>query len=751
MRSEVCEKMSTFCTALFGVATATSLGVGTGLLGLGATALAIPIVVSKLRAAGARPEPHPTMVRLERALVQNFDAWARTGDISPDAVAPMEAALAAVLPKLSPSPELVIRTGRDSMKLARLVVTEAARLQPGDFAESADPQHGVNRRALVGLLLAAIGELDGKADFENVVMPWFQREVLSDLKKLGSGQKAIQADVAGLHDRLDALPQKLAEEILKLLPRAETEAAAKAGIPEATIVELARRIAADVTDGDRALRELERAVAIAIEVQEDAARGSNTGAFVDEVLRRMAALSAEGRYDEASSEADRAFADWQAAEEERRQEASARGIRILRAGVRSDMLRRDARSVAQRFAEILDLETNEPNRFEALRRLQDEWYVRGRDQGLNLDLEVSIELARIALARAVNPDQRGAVLNDFAISLQELGQRETGTRRLEEAVAAYRAALEEYTRERAPLDWAATHNNLGTALQTLGERETGTARLEEAVVAYRAALEERTRERVPLDWAVTQNNLGNALRALGERETGTARLEEAVAAYRAALEERTRERVPLGWAMTQNNLGIALKALGQRETGTGRLEEAVTAYHAALEERTRERVPLDWAMTQNNLGNALQALGERETGTGRLEEAVVAYRAALEEYTRDRVPLDWAATQNNLGAALQTLGARETGTLRLEEAVAAYRAALEERTRERVPFLCAQTRENMAIAYLVTFDKTGDRDHLDAALEAVADALGVYREARSDFFVEKAERLRAAILSRTEN
>jgi Tetratricopeptide repeat len=49
-----------------------------------------------------------------------------------------------------------------------------------------------------------------------------------------------------------------------------------------------------------------------------------------------------------------------------------------------------------------------------------------------------------------------------------------------------------------PLDWATTQNNLGTALSTLGERESGTARLEEAVAAYRAALEENTRERVPL-------------------------------------------------------------------------------------------------------------------------------------------------------------------------------------------------------------------------------------------------------------
>ena len=61
----------------------------------------------------------------------------------------------------------------------------------------------------------------------------------------------------------------------------------------------------------------------------------------------------------------------------------------------------------------------------------------------------------------------------------------------------------------------------------LGERESGTARLEEAVAAYRAALEEWTRERVPSDWAMTQNNLGEALTSLAERETGN-QLEKAV-------------------------------------------------------------------------------------------------------------------------------------------------------------------------------------------------------------------------------
>ena len=116
-----------------------------------------------------------------------------------------------------------------------------------------------------------------------------------------------------------------------------------------------------------------------------------------------------------------------------------------------------------------------------------------------------------------------------------------------------------------------------------GSRESGTARLEEAVAAYRAALEERTRARVPLDWAMTQMNLGNALRALGERESGTARLEEAVAAYRAALEERTRERVPLDWATSTGSQGVALRLVAERRGDLATAERALAQITAAFE------------------------------------------------------------------------------------------------------------------------------------------------------------------------
>jgi Tetratricopeptide repeat len=42
-----------------------------------------------------------------------------------------------------------------------------------------------------------------------------------------------------------------------------------------------------------------------------------------------------------------------------------------------------------------------------------------------------------------------------------------------------------------------TQNNLGNALRILGERESSTAQLDEAVAAYREALKEFTAENAP--------------------------------------------------------------------------------------------------------------------------------------------------------------------------------------------------------------------------------------------------------------
>ena len=321
---------------------------------------------------------------------------------------------------------------------------------------------------------------------------------------------------------------------------------------------------------------------------------------------------------------------------------------------------------AQHFGEAADLlppgHPDEKGRY--LHAQGNALRLHGSERGDNAALIKAIEIYRLA-SREYTRDR---VPLDWAMTQNNLGNALATLGRARERDGAAGGGGRGLSRGAGGKDARARAARLGDdaeqsrqrASERSGERESGTARLEEAVAAYRAALEERTRERVPLDWAMTQNNLGNALQTLGERESGTARLEEAVAAYRAALEERTRERVPLDWAMTQNNLGNALSSARrarERHGAAGGGGRRLPRGAGGMDARARAARLGDDAEQSRQC--ALGRSGERESGTARLEEAVAAYRAALEERTRERVPLDWAMTQNNLGNALSS--ARRAG------------------------------------------------------------------------------------------
>jgi tetratricopeptide (TPR) repeat protein len=250
-------------------------------------------------------------------------------------------------------------------------------------------------------------------------------------------------------------------------------------------------------------------------------------------------------------------------------------------------------------------------------------------------------------------DKRINYLQKEAGALHQQGYETGDNGALVSAIDRRKRLVELLPRERVPLDWAKAQNNLGFTLWRLGERESGTEKLEEAVATFREALKELNRERVPLEWARTEIGLGLVLWRLGRRENGTAKLEEAAIAYREALKEWTRERVPLDWAMAQNNLGNALHQLWECESGTAmrllpspqtglpqgghaagdgtaKLEEAIAAYREALKERTRDRVPLNWAISFGNEGIALMLLADRREDAAMARTALSQINAAVE-------------------------------------------------------------------------------------------------------------------------
>jgi tetratricopeptide (TPR) repeat protein len=186
-------------------------------------------------------------------------------------------------------------------------------------------------------------------------------------------------------------------------------------------------------------------------------------------------------------------------------------------------------------------------------------------------------------ANSAHEDKRITYLLKEARALFQQGDELGDNGALRSAIERYKGLIGLSPFRPLPVNRATIQIALGFALHRLGERESGTTKLEEAVVIYQEVLKEYTRERLPLDWARTQHNLGFALHRLGERESGTAKLEEAVVAYREALKERTRERVPIEWARSFGNEGIALMFLAERRGDVAMATTALSQINTAFE------------------------------------------------------------------------------------------------------------------------------------------------------------------------
>lgn len=291
---------------------------------------------------------------------------------------------------------------------------------------------------------------------------------------------------------------------------------------------------------------------------------------------------------------------------------------------------------------------------------------RGRIAMVHYDHPTAARLFRGAINLTSSADrERLRAYNWFlAEALIKFGYEKDDNDALLQAIDAYRVYLRETGgRELMPAEWAFGQNSLGIALAILGIRKHEPTRLEEAVVAFRLALQEFTREREPVKWVSLQANLGETLSRLDRGDDGT-RQEEAVAAFRLMLQETSKDRAPLDWAGRQLQLGKALVGLGRteqmklstRKSGTARLKEALATYRMALEEIPREHEPWDWAATQEAIGDVSMSLADSERGSAWLEEAVAAYGRALEEYTPDRAPRHWHRAHQSMESATTLLG-----------------------------------------------------------------------------------------------
>ncbi|PMS22528.1 glycosyltransferase [Trinickia dabaoshanensis] len=238
--------------------------------------------------------------------------------------------------------------------------------------------------------------------------------------------------------------------------------------------------------------------------------------------------------------------------------------------------------------------------------------------------EAGIALMRESIAAHASP-----------IYYNNLGNALRDARKLDDAVAAYRRAVE------LKADYADAHNNLGNAL-----RETGDAAA--ALASCARAIELRP------GYAEAFNNLGNALKDLGELDAAIAAYGKAIATKRTFVEAHLNLAVVL---QTKGHGDAALECLRDAVAlapqlaaaqdklagllmHRGDIAGAIDAYRRVVE------LTPESAHAYNTLGNALN-------GAARVPEAVPCYERAI------ALEPEFADAYHNLANALRRLGAPE--------------------------------------------------------------------------------------------
>ena len=197
-------------------------------------------------------------------------------------------------------------------------------------------------------------------------------------------------------------------------------------LSEELLIQLANSYAeGDYIDLDGAYRSLRVALQTARDMRDRAALPDNTDASVTAIRAEVNRIN----------EADGPEAGGAYLAEALAQKSAEMGA-LLDLGVQQARLENDPKAAARYLVDQLQRERPRERMFDALRTLQDAWYAKGRDAGLAYEAAVAIHLAETTVHIAVGAGQRGAGLNDLGIALRTLGDRESGTARLEKAVTA---------------------------------------------------------------------------------------------------------------------------------------------------------------------------------------------------------------------------------------------------------------------------------------------------------------------------
>lgn len=261
---------------------------------------------------------------------------------------------------------------------------------------------------------------------EPEVLEAYEAALVAVLTPLCAPQTQAQANDQEMLGRLaasEANQQAMMAQLTQLIhAKNEDQPLRDAGISEAVILDLARKASVSTDNLEQAWIDLLAFFKAALQVQEQAP-ATNHDDFVDDVIALTRELAAKGEYSPALDAIGDALAR-DAEEQAAQQEAfEARTARLIQRQ-RNLLVLSDPKEAAKFLVAQADRSAGGTADVQALRLVQDEFYERGRDKGTAADLLIAIEVSKGTLPRAVVTDARGAMLNDLAMALSILGERD---------------------------------------------------------------------------------------------------------------------------------------------------------------------------------------------------------------------------------------------------------------------------------------------------------------------------------------
>lgn len=178
------------------------------------------------------------------------------------------------------------------------------------------------------------------------------------------------------------------------------------------------------------------------------------------------------------------------------------------------------------------------------------------DSDLLLQAKVGYEEALPILQQLASQEEVAEAKMSLGLVLQSLVPFNLA--RITDSIQAYQGALQVFTWERSPQEYAILHNNIAIAYLSMpmtGEQQYLYQEL--GIKTFEEALQHINLMDHPREYAMLQNNLGNALQCLPLTDS-VDHLVRAIAAYDEALKVRNLQDTPLEYANTISNKANAL-------------------------------------------------------------------------------------------------------------------------------------------------------------------------------------------------